>query len=74
MKFEPLFQELVIPKLTDLVTLHNAHMYHYYYSPLPSSFEFFFQTVARVHSYNIRLAPKSTYYTVQLKQAMVNST
>ena len=61
---EPLFKELEILKLTDLVTqLHNALlMYHYYYNLLPSSFENFFQSVASVHSYNTRLASKSTYY------------
>jgi len=47
---EPLFKELEILKLTDLVTLHNALlMYHYYYNLLPSSFENFFQSVASVH-------------------------
>ena len=34
---EPLFKELEILKLTDLVILHNAlFMYHYYYSLLPA--------------------------------------
>ena len=33
---EPLFKELEILKLTDLVILHNAlFMYHYYYNLLP---------------------------------------
>jgi len=37
---EPLFKELEIVKLTDLVVLHNAlFMHHYYYNLLPSSFE-----------------------------------
>ena len=65
---EPLFKELEILKLTDLVTLHNALlMYHYYYNLLPSSFENFFQTVASLHSYNTRLASKSTYYINTIK-------
>ena len=65
---EPLFKELEILKLTDLVTLHNALlMYHYYYNLLPSSFENFFQSVASVHSYNTRLASKSTYYIITIK-------
>ena len=65
---EPLFMELVILKLTDLVTLHNALlMYHYYYNLLPSSFENFFQSVASAHSYNTRLASKSTYYINTIK-------
>jgi len=42
-------------------------MYHYYYNLLPSSFETFFQTVASVHSYNTRLASKSTYYINTIK-------
>ena len=65
---EPLFKELEILKLTDLVTLHNALlMYHYYYNLLPSSFENLFQSVASVHSYNTRLASKSTYYINTIK-------
>ena len=65
---EPLFKELEILKLTDLVTLHNALlMYHYHYNLLPSSFEKFFPTVASVHSYNTRLASKSTYYINTIK-------
>ena len=65
---EPLFKELEILKLTDLVTLHNALlMYHYYYNLLPSSFENFFQTVASIHSYNTRLDSKSTYYINTIK-------
>jgi len=65
---ELLVKELEILKLTDLVTLHNALvMYHYYYNLLPSSFENFFQTVASVHSYNTKLASKSTYYINTIK-------
>ena len=65
---EPLFKELEILKLTDLVILHNAlFMYHYYYNLLPSSFANFFQTVASMHSYNTRLASKSTYYINTIK-------
>ena len=65
---EPLFKEIQILKLTDLVTLHNALLtYHYYYNLLPSFFEIFFQTVASRHSYNTRLASKSTYYINTIK-------
>ena len=42
-------------------------MYHYYYNLLPSSFANFFQTVASMHSYNTRLASKSTYYINTIK-------
>ena len=55
-------------KLTDLVTLHNALlMYNYHHNLLPSSFENFFKTVASIHSYNTRLASKSTYYLNTIK-------
>ena len=75
---EPLFKELEILKLTDLVILHNAlFMYHYYYNLLPSSFANVFQTVASMHSYHTKLASKSTYYTYYtntIKKTIVNST
>ena len=61
---EPLFKELEILKLTDLVTHHNALLMHHYDYNLPSSFENVFQTVA---SYNTRLAYKSTYYVNTIK-------
>ena len=65
---EPLFKELEILRVTDLVILHNAlFMYHYYYNLLPSSFANFFQTVASMHSHNTRLASKSTYYINTIK-------
>ena len=65
---EPLFKKLNILKLTDLVTLHNALlMYNYHHNLLPSSFENVFKTVASIHSYNARLASKSTYYLNNIK-------
>ena len=65
---EPLFKELEILKLTDLVTLHNALLvYHYHHNLLPSSFENVFQTVASIHSYNTRLASESSYYINTIK-------
>ena len=65
---EPLFKKLNILKLTDLVTLHNALlMYNYHNNLLPSPFENFFKTVASIHSYNTRLASKSTYYLNNIK-------
>ena len=43
--------------------MNNALViYHYYHNFLPSFFEICFQTVASVHSYNTRLASRSTYY------------
>ena len=47
--------------------ISNSQWYHYYYNLLPSSFENFFQTVASIHSYNTRLASKSTYYINTIK-------
>ena len=38
-----------------------------YYDLLPSSFANFFQTVASMHSYNTRLASKSTLYINTIK-------
>ena len=65
---EPLFKKLNILKLTDLVTLHNALlMYNYHHNLLPFSFENFFKTVASIHSYNTKLASKSTYYLNTIK-------
>ena len=62
---EPLFKELEILKLTDL---NDALLtYHYHHNLLPSSFENIFQTVASIHSYNTRLASKSTYYINTIK-------
>ena len=49
--------------LSVFVALHNAlFTYHYANNLLPSFFIIFFETVASIHSYNIRLAYKSTYY------------
>ena len=42
-------------------------MYNYHHNLLPSSFENFFKTVASIHSYNTRLASKSTYYLNNIK-------
>ena len=42
-------------------------MYNYHHNLLPSSFENFFKTVASIHSYNTRLASKSTYYLNTIK-------
>ena len=42
-------------------------MYNYHHNLLPSSFENFFKTVASIHSYNTRLASKSTCYLNTIK-------
>ena len=64
------FKKLEILKLTDLVTLYKyaLFMYQYHnYNIFPSLFENFFQTVSSLHSYNTRLATKSTYYINTIK-------
>ena len=71
---EPLFKKLNILKLTTLVTLHNALLMYNYHHNLPFSFENFFKTVASIHSYNTRLASKSTYYLNTIKTNYGNDT
>ena len=62
---DPLFKELEILKLTDLVTLALL-IYHYccnfFHLPLK-----IFQTVATVPSSNTALDSKSTYYNKNIK-------
>ena len=58
----PIFIKLKILKLSDLVYLHTAVFMHDYYSGnLPTSFNYFFQSVSSKHSYNTRLATKTSY-------------
>ena len=65
---EPLFKELEILKLGDLVSLHNAlFLYRYHKNLLPSSFDNFFQSVSSIHQYKTRLASRSTYYINSVK-------
>ena len=71
---EPLFKELEILKLTDLITVYiQCTLSHYYYNLLVSSFEKIFQTVASIHSYNIPgLLPTQSITSTLSKQTMVN--
>ena len=58
----PLFKQLNIIKLNDLVTLHISIFMHKYYNHLlPSVFECFFTEVKKIHSYNTRLSSKLSY-------------
>ena len=58
----PLFQQLSILKLDDLIYLNNAlFMYDYYSNSLPFSFNKFFKGIKEVHHYNTRLAAKKSY-------------
>ena len=60
---EPLFKELQILKLGDLVIVHNAPcVYQYHKNLLSSSFDNFFQSVSSIHQFKTRLASRSTYY------------
>ena len=59
----PIFANLGILKLEDLIFLDNALFMHDYYSnQLPSVFSNFFKSVSEVHHYNTRLASKNKYY------------
>ena len=60
---EPLFKELQILKLGDLVSLHNAPFVYQCNKNLPpSSFDNFLQSVSSIHQYKTTLASRSTYY------------
>ena len=58
----PIFIKLKILKLTDLVVFQSAlFMYEFFCNNLPTSFDTFFNPVNLKHSYNTRLASKSSY-------------
>jgi len=58
----PLFINLNILKLTDLIFFQTTLFMHDFYSNnLPISFKSFFNPVNQKHSYNTRLASKSSY-------------
>ena len=62
----PLFSQLELIKLKDLVTIHTALlMFQYHHNLLPKAFDNFISSKQRIsskHNYNTRLASKSTYY------------
>ena len=58
----PLFKQLKIVKLYDLVTLHNVvFMYKFHNNLLPNAFDTFFTRVSETHNYNTRLSSKISY-------------
>ena len=60
---DPLFKQLELLKLVDLVVFHNAlFMYQYHKNLLPKSFNNFFEAVSSKHQYNTRFASRLTYY------------
>ena len=59
----PIFKQLQIIKLPDLVHLHTSNfMYDFHSNNLPLIFSDFFKPVSSIHSYNTRLASKSSLY------------
>ena len=63
-----LFKDLNILKFQDIVFLYVAQLMHQYYNnTLPLIFTDFFTPVKRVHTYNTRLASKSTYFMPRVK-------
>ena len=59
----PLFKELSIIKLFDLVNLHIAiFMFKFHNNLLPTAFSLFFKKIQQVHKYNTRLSAKQSYY------------
>ena len=58
----PLYKQLGILKLTDLVIFHNALFMHDFHSKkLPSAFNDFFTMVRDRHDYNTRFAAKQSF-------------
>ena len=59
---EPLFKQLSILNLKDLVSYHILlFVYQYHYDMFPESFNGYFYKVAFMHNYNSRLASKQSY-------------
>ena len=62
----PPFKKKRILKWHDLIHYHIALFMHKYTSnSLPPAFNNFFKPISKVHSYNTRLASKSSYYLPQ---------
>jgi len=59
----PLFSQLGLIKLMDLVSIHTAlFMFQCHHNLLLKAFDNFFLSISSKHNYNTRLASKSTYY------------
>ena len=58
----PLFKDLRVVKLFDIIALQLAiFMYKFHNKLLPPVFDHYFNPVGNVHSYNTRLSSKMTY-------------
>ena len=58
----PLFKDLNIAKLSDIITLQLAvFMYKFHNQLLPSVFDAFFNPARNIHSHNTRLSCRMTY-------------
>ena len=58
----PLFAKLNLLKFQDIITLYIAcFMYNYSNSNIPNAFNSFFTAVNKSHTYNTRLASKSSF-------------
>ena len=58
----PLFKDLNVVKLSDIITLQLAvFMYKFHNNLLPSVFDSYFNSVRMLHNYNTRLSSKMTY-------------
>ena len=59
----PIFRQLELLKINDLVFIHTAlFMQQYYSKQLPETFDNLFQPLSCKHNYNTRLASKNNYY------------
>ena len=55
----PLFSQLGLIKLKDLVTIHTAFfMFQYHHNLLSKAFDNFFLRISSKHNFNTRLASK----------------
>ena len=69
----PLFSQLGLMKLMDLVTIHTAlFMFQFHHNLLNTAFNNSFLLVSSKHGYSTRLASKSTYYIDQVRTNHIN--
>ena len=70
----PLFKQLGIIKLFDLVTLSiSVFMYKFHNKLLPSTFNTFFTRFSKIHNYNTRVASKQSFYLPKARTNYGNS-
>jgi len=59
----PLYMQLKLLKLNDLIYVNNVlFMFKYHHQLLPKAFDNYFRSVSTIHQYNTRLASRSSYY------------